>query len=252
MKRMSTLPQLSSRCDCAGGVEEDFIKCLAPTYMGDFYLDGAELRKKGMNRIGNMLVPNSNYCLFEDFMTPILDELLEEQNTKADVNWTPSKIIRRLGERIDNPDSVYYWCAKNNIPVYCPALTDGSIGDMMYFHSVHKPGLRCDIIEDIRLMNNEALYCKTKTGCILLGGGVPKHHIMNANLMRNGTDFCVLLNTAQEYDGSDSGARPDEAVSWGKIKIGAKASKVCIDATIGLPLLISQTFAKVWEPKNTA
>lgn len=53
---------------------------------------------------------------------------------------------------------------------------------------------------------------------IILGGGVIKHHINNANLMRNGADFSVCINTAAEYDGSDAGARPDEAKSWGKIK----------------------------------
>jgi deoxyhypusine synthase len=135
-------------------------------------------------------------------------------------------------------------CSKNDIPVYCPALTDGSICDMIFFHSARKPGLRCDIVEDIRGMNNEALKCKTRTGVVLLGGGLPKHHILNANLMRNGCDYCVLLNTAQEFDGSDLGARPDEAVSWGKIRLDGQAVKICIDATIGFPLLVSQTFAK--------
>lgn len=56
------------------------------------------------------------------------------------------------------------------------------------------------------------------TGMIILGGGVIKHHICNANLMRNGADFAVYINTASEFDGSDAGARPDEAVSWGKIR----------------------------------
>lgn len=44
--------------------------------------------------------------------------------------------------------------------------------------------------------------------------------------MRNGADFAVYINTAQEFDGSDSGARPDEAISWGKIRIDAKPVKV--------------------------
>lgn len=48
----------------------------------------------------------------------------------------------------------------------------------------------------------------------------------------------------QEFDGSDSGARPDEAVSWGKIKTTAKPVKVYGDATILFPLLVSQTFAR--------
>ena len=165
----------------AGGIEEDFIKCLAPTYAGDFKLDGATLRKKGMNRIGNMLVPNSNYCAFEDWFMPILDQMLAEQKADGTI-WTPSQMIHRLGREINDPSSVYYWCWKNDIPVFCPALTDGSIGDMIYFHSFNNPGFILDIARDIRLMNDEALHAK-KTGMIILGGGVVKHHINNANLM---------------------------------------------------------------------
>ena len=63
---------------------------------------------------------------------------------------------------------------------------------------------------------------------VILGGGVVKHHIANACLMRNGAESAVYINTAQEFDGSDAGARPDEAVSWGKIKVGADSVKVCV------------------------
>ncbi len=80
--------------------------------------------------------------------------------------------------------------------------------------------------------------------------GVPKHHICNANLMRNGADFAVYINTAQEFDGSDSGAKPDEAVSWGKIRMDARPVKVCADATIVFPLLVSQTFAKAFAKRK--
>jgi deoxyhypusine synthase len=183
----------------AGGVEEDFIKCMKPTYLGDFYLKGKDLREKGFNRIGNLMVPNENYCAFEDWMMPILDKMLEEQE-KDGVNWTPSKMIHRLGKEINDPSSVYYWCYKNDIPVYCPAITDGSIGDMIFFHSFRNPGLRLDLVEDIRGVNSQALHAK-KTGMIILGGGIVKHHICNANLMRNGADFCAFVNTASEYDG---------------------------------------------------
>lgn len=47
-------------------------------------------------------------------------------------------------------------------------------------------------------------------------------------LQRCGADFAVYVNTGQEADGSDSGARPDEAVTWGKIKTEAKPVKVTI------------------------
>lgn len=78
----------------AGGVEEDLIKCLAPTFIGSFELDGKTLREKGINRIGNLLVPNDNYCKFENWVLPLLDEMLNEQKTN-NVLWTPSKVIER-------------------------------------------------------------------------------------------------------------------------------------------------------------
>lgn len=78
----------------AGGVEEDFIKCLAPTYVGSFELNGGELRDKGINRIGNLLVPNENYCKFENWVLPLLDEMLAEQK-EHQVLWSPSKMIQR-------------------------------------------------------------------------------------------------------------------------------------------------------------
>lgn len=163
---------------------------------------------------------------------PILDKMLEEQEaskeTDNDINWTPSKVIRRLGKEINDQRSVYYWCYKNNIPVFCPALTDGSLGDMLYFHTFKASPLKLkiDIVEDIRNINMISVRAK-RAGMIVLGGGLVKHHIANACLMRNGAESAVYINTAQEFDGSDAGARPDEAVSWGKIKAEADSVKVC-------------------------
>eukprot|EP00397_Hematodinium_sp_SG-2012_P029211 GEMP01030837.1.p1 GENE.GEMP01030837.1~~GEMP01030837.1.p1 ORF type:complete len:421 (-),score=67.51 GEMP01030837.1:939-2171(-) len=229
-------------CISAGGVEEDLIKCLGPTHMGEFSLDGKTLRTKGLNRIGNLIVPNENYCKFEDWFMPILNKMHDEQDGDG-VVWTPSKMIHRFGKEINNEESICYWAYKNNIPIFCPALTDGSMGDMIYFHSYTRPGLIIDIVGDIRLINDEARLAR-KTGCIVVGGGVVKHHTMNANLMRNGADFCVYLSTAQEFDGCDSGAQPDEATSWGKIRVDATPVKIIADATLVLPLLVAQTFAK--------
>lgn len=248
----------------AGGIEEDLIKCFQPTYMGDFKLSGRELRKKGINRIGNLLVPNKNYCQFEDWMTPLIEKMHDEQdaawlewshkfiawNQGSDKSsppekfvWTPSKMIERLGREMDHDDSVLTWAARNQIPVLCPALTDGSVGDMLFFHSYKRAGFVLDIAQDIRRVNDLAVQSHG-TGMVVLGGGLVKHHICNANLMRNGANFSVFINTGQEFDGSDSGASPDEAISWGKIRIDAKPVKVCADATVVFPLIVSQTFAK--------
>jgi deoxyhypusine synthase len=222
----------------AGGIEEDIIKCFHPTYLLDGYtksfnsvnaqngncqsagFSGRELRQRGINRIGNLVIPNRNYCTFEDWMSPLINRMHDEQDQATikwaqklsevstlsanhaerseDVEaalsdrfiWTPSKVIRRIGQEIDNTESVLYWAARNNIPVFCPALTDGSLGDMLYFHSYRRPGFLLDINEDIRAINDLAVksHC---TGQIILGGGVTKHHVCNANLMRNGAGKCA-------------------------------------------------------------
>lgn len=233
----------------AGGVEEDLMKCLADHLLADAAAPDAELRRRGLNRIGNMFVPNDNYCKFEAWLTPLLDEMWEQQ--AAGARWTPSRMVDFLGSRVDNPDSIYHWCHRNGIPVFCPAITDGSIGDMLFFHSHRRPGLVLDLVEDIRAVNSSAMFAPC-TGVVILGGGVIKHHILNANLMRNGADFAVFVNTAVEYDCSDAGASPSEAVSWGKLRADARSVKLFAEASLVFPLIVAQSFARVVEERRRA
>ena len=185
-----------------------------------------------MNRIGNLIVPNDNYCAFEDWIIPIFDQMLAEQEAskiqEEPLVWTPSTVIHRLGKEINNKSSIYHWAYVNDIPVFCPALTDGSLGDMLYFHTFKSSPkvLDISITRDIRRLNDMARRA-SRAGMIILGGGLVKHHIANACLTRDGAESAVYINTAQEFDGSDAGARPDEAVSWGKIKADADSVKVC-------------------------
>ena len=79
---------------------------------------------------------------------------------------------------------------------------------------------------------------------IILGSGIIKHSIFNANLYRNGADYAVVFNNNIEEDGSDAGARPDEAVSWGKIRIKGESIKVFGDITINFPIVVAKTFAQ--------
>ena len=226
----------------AGGIEEDIIKCIKPFLLGNFSASGEVLREKGINRVGNVFIPNSRYCEFEKFFIPILKQITEEEKKTNSITST-SELIWKLGEKINNKESIYYWANKNKIPVFCPAITDGSIGDMIYFFSYEHPELRIDSVQDIRKLNDIAITSK-KTGIIILGSGIMKHHILNANMMRNGANYAVYINTAEEYDGSDSGARPDEAVSWGKILPKAESIKVQAEATIVFPIIVAETFAK--------
>lgn len=227
----------------AGAIEEDIMKIMASARIGAFGLDGASLRRQGVNRIGNILVPNDNYCEFQDWLMPLLDQMLDEKQV-----WTPSAVIQRLGEAIASHEkcqqSIWYWAAINQIPVFCPALSDGALGDVLAFHSFRRPdaSLVVDLVADVRRITSIALKARM-SGVLIAGGGVVKHHIANANLMRNGADFCVLINSNADFDGSDTGASPDEAISWGKIRITAAPVKVTADASLLFPLLVAQSFA---------
>lgn len=225
----------------AGGVEEDIIKTLKPFLIGDFVCDDAELREKGVNRIGNIFVPNDRYIEFEKLMSSFFERMLEKQKKESVIS--ASAFVFELGKEVKDENSICYWATKNNIPTFCPPLTDGSIGDMMYFFKKKHPEFKVDISDDIVKINDIALNSE-KTGVIVLGGGLAKHHTINANLFREGTDFAVYVSTGTEYDGSLSGARPREGMSWGKIKANATETHIEGDATIIFPLLVLGGFRK--------
>jgi len=265
----------------AGGIEEDIIKCLGDFTLGDFRASGKELRKRGINRIGNIYAPNNRYIEFEEFVQPIIQEMWGEQKKTGRI-FSPGDLIWKLGEKINDEKSICYWAWKNKIRIYCPAITDGALGDNIYFAQFkhqkndalprlessglfgarfsdarERPHLeRCgfqrsrhedfvlDIVKDIVEFNNMTIGLK-KSGVIILGGGVMKHAILNANMLRNGADYAVYINTAQEFDGSDAGALPEEAISWGKILGEGKSVKVFVDATIVFPLLVAESFASI-------
>ncbi|XP_063965203.1 deoxyhypusine synthase-like [Lytechinus pictus] len=234
----------------AGGIEEDFLKCFGDFYVGDFRTDGGKMWKNNINRAGNIFVPELHYHYFTEFMQPILEDMMNEQN-KHGMKWTPSKMIARMGQEINDESSVYYWAYKNNIPVFSPAITDGGIGDeFLYFQRRNKSNnLVIDIAEDSNRII-EIAESSINTGMITVGAGIGKHHICQANAHRKpeGADYVVYMNTGQEFDGSDSGAMPEEAVSWGKIKDTAKPVKVFGEASILFPLLVAETFARLVYP----
>ena len=229
-----------------GGVEEDIIKTHKPFILGYFGADGGELRKKGINRTGNIFIPNERYIWFEKFMQPLMKRLLEKQKTRGKI-VNALEFVKECGKELENypnkETSYIYWAYKNNIPVFCPGLTDGSLGDMIYFFKKEHPEFKVDISDDIVSMNDMALNAE-KTGAIIIGGSLPKHHIMNANMFREGADYTIYINTAIEEDGSNAGARPEEAKSWGKAVADENEVKVWGEATLVFPLLVAGAFVQ--------
>ncbi len=224
----------------AGGIEEDIIKTLKPFVLGQFEAPGRMLFEHGVNRTGNIFVPNDRFAYFDQFMQPFFEHILSLQYKKKRP-LCPSEFIFELGNYVTDQKSILYWASRHKIPVFCPGIIDGSLGDLMYFYKQSHPEFMLDVTLEMKKVVDLVLSSE-KTGGIILGGGISKHFALNANIFKEGFDFVVYVNTAQEYDGSDSGARIEEAVSWGKVKPDAVSVKVHCDATIAFPLIVAGAF----------
>jgi len=218
----------------AGAIEEDFMKAFKPFLLGDFDVSDSDLRKAGINRIGNVFVPNDRYETLEEKIKPILEAAHKQQQS---IPLSPSRLAKLMGESLRDEKSFLYWAAKNGVPVFCPAITDGALGLQLYFYKKDHKDFVLDVTADMDDLAQRVFAAK-KAGALILGGGVAKHHTLGINLMRDGLDYAVYVCTGTEYDGSLSGARPKEAKSWGKLREDANHAYVECDATIALPLLV--------------
>ncbi len=227
-----------------GGIEEDIIKTHGSFLHGSFDADGAYLRSKGVNRSGNIYVPNERYIWFETFMKKPLEETYKKQKKKG-VMCDSIEFIKEMGRALEGSrnkeESFTYWAYKNSIPLLCVPLADGAIGDHLYFFRKEHTDFGVELTKEVELLYDTVLNAD-KTGAIILGGSVPKHHIMNAMMLREGADYTVYINTGYEQEGSNAGANPEEAKSWGKATSGSNDVKVWGEASIIFPILVAAGF----------
>ena len=227
-----------------GGLEEDVIKTHGNFLHGSFDADGAHLRKNGVNRSGNIFVPNERYVWFEEFMSKLIKKAYAKQKSTGKM-CDSVDFVNLIGKELEgskNKDSSFtYWAYKNKVPLLCVPLADGAIGDHLYFFKKDHPDFGVELSKEVVLLYDTVLTAD-KTGAILLGGSVPKHHIMNALMLREGADYTVYINTGNEGEGSNAGANPEEAKSWGKAAADHNNVKVWGEATIIFPILVAAGF----------
>lgn len=229
----------------ASAIEEDVIKCIKPFHLGTFEANGNFLLENYIGRIGNIFVPVDRYVYFEKFINEIFKETYEKQKEENKI-FSTHEFAKEIGEWIEKneltsenyKESFLYWAAANDIPVFCPGMTDGALGDISVFFKRNNPDFAIDITGDNKLLTS-MLMNEEKAASVILGGGISKHFLLNSAIFRDGFEYSIYLTTAAEFDGSDSGGNQEEAISWAKIKPDAKRVKVIADATITFPLLIS-------------
>ena len=220
-----------------GTLDHDIARVLSDYYHGDFVMDDQQLRKEGVNRLGNVLIPDESYGIpIENWIQPILSELYDK-----DKRWIPWKIWYELGLRLADEEkgseSLLATCAKKGIKVFVPGPTDGAVGSQLWmFWQTHKDFTLDILAEEHEL--SDIVHEADSTGAIIVGGGISKHHTIWWNQFRDGLDYAVQVTTAPEWDGSLSGARVREAVSWGKVQPKARRITVEGDATVLLPLIL--------------
>lgn len=227
-----------------GGLEEDIIKTHGNFLHGEFDADGAYLRKNGVNRTGNIFIPNERYIWFEEYMREFLKKMYALQKERRRI-VDSVEFVREMGSYLEgtknHEESFTYWAYKNNIPLLCVPLADGAIGDHLYFFKKDHKDFGVDLTKEVELLYDVVLNAD-RTGTIILGGSVPKHHIMNALMLREGADYTVYVNTGIEEEGSNAGANPEEAKSWGKASLDHNNVKVWGEASIIFPILVAAGF----------
>ena len=222
----------------AGTVDHDVAKSLGGVYFkGSFDIDDSELLSKGIHRIGNVFVRREHYG-------PLIEKAVHSTLSKVDKDEVSVReLLWLMADELDD-SSIIKASKRSCIPIYIPGFVDGAFGTaILTYNEVQRTrsgGRRVNVNvlkDEEELMN--IVYSSKKLGAVIIGGGISKHHVIWWSQFKGGLDYVVYLTTATEWDGSLSGARPKEAISWGKVKPEAKSTFVLADATITVPILFN-------------
>ncbi|KGK99014.1 deoxyhypusine synthase [Methanococcoides methylutens] len=225
-----------------GGLEEDIMKATGEDFqIGSFQTDDVELHEKGINRVGNLLIKNESYMNFESLIERILKQLYEKQK-----HWAVSEMLREIGLMLDDENSILYQAAKNNVPIFCPAITDGAFGFHLYLFQQDHPDFMVDVVKDFGNILFASSFDDRK-GVIALGGSISKHHAILSTLLNGGAEYAVYMTTAHRTSGSMSGANTNEAKSWGKVKDESDVATVIGDVSITFPLAMIHALDELAE-----
>ncbi len=223
-----------------GTFDHDLARAWGARYLeGSFYVDDGELSEKGIHRLGNVFIPREDYGpLLEKRIREVLDEI-----TSSRSRFSVRELAEEFGKRINDESSILRQAALRKVPIYSPGVLDSAFGTQLVLYSQFKR-FELDLFKDERELLDIAFTSK-KMGALIIGGGISKHHALWFSQFKGGLDYAVYVTTATEYDGSLSGARIREAISWGKVKREAQHVTVDGDATLILPLMLASVYARL-------
>ena len=226
-----------------GTLDHDLARAFRPYYHGAWDLDDADLHRRHLYRLGNLVIPQTSYGgVVERKCQAVLRRLWRE----GERTLSGRRLARALGEVIPAAatTSILRAAADRDVPVFVPGLTDGAVGSQLWLFWQDHRALAIDLLSDEQAIS-DLVYGAKRTGAIMLGGGISKHHTIWWNQFRDGLDAAVYVTTAVEWDGSLSGARTREAISWGKLKPRAPHVTVEGDVTVLFPLMVGAALERI-------
>ncbi|MCU0612900.1 MAG: deoxyhypusine synthase [Candidatus Eisenbacteria bacterium] len=222
-----------------------------PLMAGRPNLDDRELRKEGLVRIYDIVMPYEVLLSTDEFVRSTLEFVPTRPFTTPELHAVLGRAagIARAARGVPHP-TVLDTAAELSIPVFCPAPGDSSIGMNLAALSLRGKGPMIDVTGDVNLSAAivwDAKRAGKKSAVVIVGGGTPKNFALQTEphlqevlgLADVGHDFMVQVTDARPDTGGLSGATPSEAVSWGKVNPDElhRTVVVYLDATVALPLL---------------
>jgi deoxyhypusine synthase len=227
-----------------GTLDHDLARSERPYFHGEWNLDDADLRHRGLYRLGNLVIPERTYgAVVERRMQRLLERLWARGVRRI----STAELVWAIGEDLGperGRDSLARLAFERKIPVFVPGITDGAVGSQVWLFWQRHRDFALDLLADEQALSDRVYEAK-RTGAILLGGGISKHHTIWWNQFRDGLDAALYITTAVEWDGSLSGARTREAISWGKVKPRAPHVTVEGDVTVLLPLMVGAALERL-------
>lgn len=217
-----------------GTLDHDMARSEGGKYFkGRFDVNDIELFRKGFHRLGNVFIPIEDYGLkVEEFVKKLV-----ERAAKIKRKWPVYELLDLAGSIISDENSILKAAHETGTKIFVPGWADGAFGTSLFMEKQRGTNIEVDYMEDMKKLADIFFPKEGKATALIIGGGISKHHTIWWSQFRDGLDYTVYITTATEYDGSLSGARPREAITWGKIKSKAKKVVVYGDATVLLPII---------------
>ncbi|MCI4338267.1 MAG: deoxyhypusine synthase [Thermoplasmata archaeon] len=227
-----------------GTIDHDLARTDRAYHHGEWELDDAALRRQGKYRLGNLVIPEANYG-------PVVERrvsrLLERRWKTGQRSISARELVWELGKDLGEKQGAASLCRaalEQQVPFIVPGLLDGAVGSQLWFFWQRHKEFRLDLFSDEAALS-DLVFGARRAGALMLGGGISKHHTIWWSQFRGGLDAAVYVTTAVEWDGSLSGARTREAISWGKVKPKAGHVTIAGDVTVVLPVLLGAALERL-------